>query len=197
MKRVPMRYMRQRWRRFHRAESGATAIEFAVIIPVLALLLFGIFEFTAIMLVSNIMESATSISSRLGKTGYSDASLSREETILASVEARAGVLIDPAKLTVTSKFYEQFDQIGDAEPWSDANGNGIAEVGEYTDINGNAQYDTDMGLSGYGNAEDIVVYTVHYPWAVMTPILRELIGDAQGNFPLSAHAVVKNEPYDD
>lgn len=192
-----MQKIRFMLRAFVRAREGATAIEFAVVAPVLMLLMFGIIEFSLIMLVSNIMESATSISSRLAKTGYAESGMSREETILASVEEHAGTLLDPAKLTVTSKYYAQFDQIGDAEPWNDANHNGVAEAGEYDDINGNNQYDSDMGLAGYGNAEDIVVYTVSYPWAVMTPILREIIGDAQGNFTVTAHAVVKNEPYDD
>lgn len=185
------------WHRFWHTQEGVTAIEFAILAPVLFLLLFGIVEFAVIMLVTNIMENATSISSRLGKTGYVEATLSREETIRQSVINRAGNLIDPLNLTITSKYYEQFDQIGDAEPWNDVNHNGIAEVGEYTDINGNGQYDADMGLAGYGNAEDIVVYTVRYPWHVLTPIMRELIGDAQGEFPITAHAVVKNEPYDD
>ena len=184
-------------RRLWRANDGVTAIEFAVVAPVLILLMFGIVEFATIMLVANMMENATSISSRLGKTGYASGGKSRADTIRDSVIARAGQLIDPTKLTITSKYYEQFDQIGDAEPWNDANHNGIAEPGEYTDINGNGQWDSDMGMAGYGDAEDIVVYTVRYPWGIMTPIMRELIGDAQGQFPITSHAVVKNEPYDD
>ncbi len=184
-------------RRLWRANDGVSAIEFAVVAPVLLLLIFGIVEFATIMLVANIMENATSISSRLGKTGYAADGKSRSDTIRDSVITRAGGLIDPTKLSITSKYYEQFDQIGDAEPWNDTNHNGIAEAGEYNDINGNGQYDADMGLAGYGNAEDIVVYTILYPWGVMTPIMREIIGNAQGEFPITARAVVKNEPYDD
>lgn len=180
--------------RFARCPCGVTAIEFAVIAPVLILMLFGILEFALIMLVTNMMESATAISSRLGKTGYSAAGISREETILASIRERAGELIDPAQLVITSKFYEQFDQIGDAEPWNDSNHNGTPEPGEYTDINGNGHYDADMGLAGYGNADDIVVYTVRYPWGITTPIMRELIG-RDGVYTITTHAVVKNEPY--
>lgn len=184
-------------RRLWRAEDGVSAIEFAIIAPVLMLLMFGIVEFATIMLLANIMENATSISSRLGKTGYAASGKSREETIRDSVAERAGNLIDPSKLVITSRYYEQFDQIGDAEPWNDANTNGIPETGEYNDINGNGQWDSDMGLAGYGDAEDIVVYTIRYPWGVMTPIMREVIADGNGDFQLTAHAVVKNEPFDD
>lgn len=104
-------------------------------------------------------------------------------------------LVDPQKLSITSKYYAQFDQIGDAEPWNDSNGNGVAEVGEYNDINGNGQYDADMGLADYGDAEDIVVYTVHYPWSVLTRSCANSLAMRRGISP-SKHAVVKNEPYD-
>lgn len=173
-----------------------TAVEFAFIAPVLLILLFAIIEFSLVMLVSNLMESATNMSSRLGKTGFTQSGQSREETILQSVRTRVGSLIDPAHLSVTTKVYSAFDQIGVPEPWTDKNGNGIPELGEYDDINGNGTYDTDMGSSGYGGAGDIVVYTVTYPWNVQTPLMRELIGDSEGHITLSAKAVVKNEPYD-
>lgn len=183
--------------RYIRAEEGVTAIEFALIAPTLILMMFGIIEFGIIMLVNNMMESATTVTSRLGKTGFIRAGQTREDTLLEEVRGRTSAFLDPDKLTITSKFYAQFDQIGDAEPWNDTNLNTVAETGEYTDVNGNGVYDIDMGRAGYGNAEDIVVYTVHYPWPIMTPIMREIIGDANGNIELSTHAVVKNEPYDD
>lgn len=184
-------------RRFGRDHQGVSALEFAILAPVLLLILFGVLEFAMIMLLTNILENATAITSRLGKTGYSEAGSSRSATILDAVKARAGNLIDPEQLSISSKYYAQFDQIGDAEPWNDTNHNGVPDPGEYTDVNGNGHWDADMGTAGYGNAEDIVVYTVSYPWPIMTPIMREIIGDTNGNFTIRAHAVVKNEPYDD
>jgi hypothetical protein len=159
--------------------------------------MFGIIEFGVIMLVSNMMESATTVTSRLGRTGFTAGGQTREDMLLEQVRTRTASFLDPANITITSNFYAQFDQIGDAEPWNDTNGNGTPDAGEYSDVNGNGQYDSDMGLGGYGNAEDIVVYTVSYPWPIMTPIMREIIGDAGGNIVLTARAVVKNEPYDD
>lgn len=191
-----MRSIRQKLRGFLRAREGVTAMEFAIIAPVLMLLMFGIVEFALLMLVTNMMESATAVSSRLGKTGYVEAGMTREQTIRQAIATRAGNLIDPAYLTITSKAYAQFDQIGDAEPWNDANGNGAPDAGEWTDVNGNGTYDTDMGAAGYGDAEDIVVYTISYPWSIATPILREVIGTS-GTYTITSHAVVKNEPYDD
>ncbi len=184
-------------RRFRRDENGVTAIEFAFVAPVLCLLLFAILEFSTIMLVSSIMEGATNISSRLGATGYSAGGESRTQTILDSIKSSAGVLIDPNQLVVSAESYGDFSNIGQPEPYTDSNHNGHHDSGEpYTDVNGNGQWDADMGAAGYGGAGDIVVYTVSYPWHIMTPMMRQLLGH-QGVYTITARAVVKNEPYDD
>lgn len=187
--------LRDLLRRFRHTENGASAVEFAIIAPVLLLLLFGIVEFSLIMMVHNVMEGATAISSRLGKTGYAAPGVTRQQTIIDAITSRAGTIIDPLKLTVSSTFYKQFDQIGDPEPYIDANGNGSYTAGEsYTDVNGNGQWDADMGSSGYGSANDIVVYTITYPWPISTPIMSDLLGSS-GIYSITTHAVVKNEPY--
>jgi Flp pilus assembly pilin Flp len=182
-------------RRLSRAEEGVSAVEFAVVAPAVVLLIFGIIELAMIMVVYNVMESATTLSSRLGKTGFVGEGITRQATLLASIEHRAGMLIEMDDITVTSKVYKQFDQINDPEPYTDANGNGSRDSGEaYTDINGNGQWDADMGTAGYGNAGDVVVYSVSYPWSIATPIMREFIG-TNGDYTITTHAVVKNEPY--
>ena len=189
-----MRWIRT-LRKFKKAQSGVTAVEFAVIAPVMLLLLCGIIEFAVIMMVYNVMEGATAVSSRLGKTGYITGGLTRQQTILNEITNRAGTLLDSTKLTVTSKFYKQYDQINDPEPYIDANGNASYNVGEtYTDINGNGKWDPDMGASGYGSAGDVVVYSVSYPWPVSTPVISQLIA-TNGIFTITTNAVVKNEPY--
>lgn len=181
-------------RGFRGDESGSTLIEFAMISMALVTLLTGIIEFSMIMLAKNSMEAATNISSRLGKTGFTDNGLSREDTILAEVERRTGAIIDPQKLAISSKSYEQFDQIGKPEPWNDANQDGFPDPGEYTDINGNGQYDEDMGIAGIGGSDDVVVYTVSYPWRLFTPLIGGFFG-SNSTIELSASSVVKNEPF--
>ena len=180
--------------RFANCEHGITAMEFAIIAPVMLLLLFGIIEFSFIMLVTNVLESATAISSRLGSTGYTADGTSREDTIMQSIAAHAGELIDTTKITISSKYYSQFNQIDQPEPWTDTNHNGIPDPGEWIDVNGNGVYDTDMGIAGYGGPNDIVVYTVSYPWTIMTPIMSNIIG-TNGVYTITTSAVVKNEPY--
>jgi Flp pilus assembly pilin Flp len=182
-------------RKFRDAESGVTAIEFAVVAPVFCLLLMGIIEFALIMMVYNVMEGATATSARTGKTGYVINGDTRQQTIIDMITSRAGSLLDPAKLTVAEKYYQQYDQINDPEPYQDLNHNGQYDPGEpFTDVNGNGHWDADMGQSGFGSAGDIVVYTVSYPWPITTPIISNIIG-TNGIFTITTHAVVKNEPY--
>jgi Flp pilus assembly protein TadG len=188
--------LRKGLRAFIVAEAGVTAVEFAIIAPVLLLLLMGILEFALIMLAANVLESATTISARLGSTGFATGGgISRQQTILNSIDAHAGTLLNVNNVTITSESYTQYDQIGQPEPYTDTNHNGQYDPGEpYVDVNGNGQWDADMGTAGLGNSGDIVVYTVSYPWAIMTPIMSNLIGTG-GIYTITTHAVVKNEPY--
>lgn len=186
----------KRWcTRFLAAQEGVSAIEFAVVAPALCLLIMSIIEFSLVMTVYNVMESATTVSSRLGATGFTSTGTSRQQTILNSIISRAGSLIDPDALQVSTQFYRQFDQIHDPEPYIDANGNGQYDPGEsFTDVNGNGQWDADMAQAGLGSAGDVVVYTVTYPWHITTPIVSAIIGH-DGIFTITTHAVTKNEPF--
>ena len=190
-----VRRLLRRARLVPRDQRGSTAVEFALIGGVLIFLVAGIVEFSLVMVVTNSLEAATSISSRVGKTGFADTGLSREETILAEIERRAGGLIDIDDVEITSQAYESFDEIGKPEPWNDANSDGVPDDGEYTDINGNGQWDEDMGIEGFGGSDEVVVYTINYDWQIITPLMREVIGGADGAVSLSAQWVVKNEPF--
>lgn len=192
--------MRNRWHirrigraRFWRGDDGISTLEFAFIAPILLIIMMGIVEFSLIMFTMAAMESATGITARLGKTGYTAPGMSREQQIVASIENRTAGLLNPLLIQISSKVYSNFDKIGDAEPFIDGNGNGVYNFGEgYSDVNGNGQWDADMGAAGYGNANDIVVYTVTYPWTIVTPIIGTVLGNP---FNISVRTVVKNEPY--
>lgn len=171
---------------------GVTAIEFAMIAPVLILLLTAIVEFSIVMFISSVMEGATAASSRYGKTGYIANGSTRQQQIVNSIVSRTAGLVDPAKITVTTTIYPSFNSISQEEPYIDANHNGTYDAGEdYTDVNGNNQWDSS-GVAGLGNANDIVVYNVSYPWKIHTPVIASFTGDT---FIISSKTVVKNEPY--
>ncbi|MCH2546672.1 MAG: pilus assembly protein [Alphaproteobacteria bacterium] len=179
--------------------DGATIIEFAIVAPVFILLLFGIIEFSVIMYAKSTMEGATSITSRLGKTGYTEEGITRQEMLTQLLVDRAGGLMDPEEIEITTLIYENFADIGQPEPLSiDINGNQQYDASDgdaYQDINGNGQWDEDMGEAGLGGAGDIVVYKIHYPWQVKTPVMQNILENENGYFPLNTSIVVRNEPY--
>ncbi len=176
-----------------RDNGGVTSIEFAFIAPVVVLMMMGVIEFSMILFTTAVMESATSYTARLGKTGYTENGSSRSEQIVANIKSLTAGLLDPDSIEITAKVYDAFDDVGDPEPYVDANNNLQYDEGEtFSDINGNSEWDADMGSAGFGNANDVVVYTVSYPWAINTPIINTIIGDI---YNISVRTVVKNEPY--
>jgi len=180
---------------FFRCQDGAAAVEFALIAPVLLLFTIGIIEMSFLMLTQNMMESATFAAARTGKTGFTEAGESREQSIRDALEDLAGTVMDVNQISIDSKTYNEFGDVGKPEPFIDANANGTRDSGEnFTDINGNGTYDTDMGSSGLGGAGEVVVYTVSYPWHLTTPLLSLIFGQ-NGIVNLTARTVVKNEPF--
>lgn len=182
-------------RRLLRNRRGAAAVEMAFVLPVFLILIFGILEFSLILFATSMLEGATREASRSGITGNAPSGVTRDEHILDIVKHNTSVMIDHARLTLTTKVYEQFDQINAPEPFEDANGNGIYDPGEtFTDINGNSAWDQDMAAAGLGNAGDVVVYTVRYPWDLLTPGMGAILGQ-DGVITLEASIAVRNEPY--
>lgn len=185
--------MTRHLKQLRRNKDGVTAIEFAIIAPVLVMMVMGTMEISLMMYARSIMEGATFISSRTGKVGYVAEGMTQQETIVAALKQRAGILMNTDNITVTPKSYGSFSEVGEPEPFTDANGNGVRDYAEnYTDINGNGTYDEDMGYDSYGASAQITMYTITYDWPIFTPVLQPFFGASK---TLTAVTVVKNEPY--
>jgi Flp pilus assembly pilin Flp len=163
-------------RRLWRDDAGTTAIEFALIGLGLVYFMVGIIEFAMAMTVGNSLEAATNMSSRLGKTGYVDEQAeTQEQTILDEIERRVGPLIDMEKIEVTNEVYNDFESLTNPDLFEDKNDDGDTDdPGEWTDVDGDGFHD---GSDGVGEAGNIVVYRISYPWQVMTPLIGNIIGD--------------------
>lgn len=185
--------------RFCSHKSGATIIEFAVVAPVLFLLLTGILEFTLIFLTAAILEGATNFSARVGKTGYYDASQagSREQYIRSRVHELSGGYLSTRILNIEMLSYDNFENIGQPEPCilpPKPPCPGQPGV-NFIDVNGNGQWDTDMGKSGPGVRGEVVFYRVTYPWQLFTPLVSNLISGGTGILNITTVAAVKNERF--
>jgi Flp pilus assembly protein TadG len=157
-----------------RGQKGTTAVEMALIAPAFFLLLIGITEICLIEAGQQLLENATFNTSRLAKTGYTAAGQTQSQSvnqILVNELQSFGTLFNTAQVTMTETDYNSF---------TSASGG----VG---------------GTNGLGAPEQIVVYTVTYPWPLFTPMMGAIIGhrDNNGNWVvnLTSQIVVRNERY--
>ena len=89
--------------------------------------------------------------------------------------------------------YENFADVGQPEPFTDENGNGVWDNDEpFTDVNGNGTWDPDMGAAGLGGPGDVVIYRMSYDWSIMIPLFRPFFGD---EITLQSNIAVRNEPF--
>ena len=191
---LPRPPARQRlWRRAAE-DRGNAAMEFAFIAPIFLGMVGAIMEFSGIMFVQALLEGSAREASRYGITGFTQEGVSRDEQILAIVEKNTFGLIDLDELEMTTLVYENFGDVGQPEPFTDANGNGVYDAGEaFTDVNGNGAWDEDMGAAGLGGPGDVVVYQMSYDWDIIIPMFRPFFGDS---INLQANIAVRNEPFD-
>jgi Flp pilus assembly protein TadG len=163
---------------------------------VLFLTISGIIELSMVMFLQSLVEGGLREASRYGITGDVPVGVTREARITEIVQENLIGLIPMANVTITYKVYPSFGDVGKPEPFVDASPvNGKYDAGEtYTDINGNGQWDADMGAAGLGNAGDIVLYTINADWPLITPMVAPLFGH-DGKVTISASVAVRNEPY--
>lgn len=177
-------------------ERGVAALEFAMVSPVFIIIVLAILEFSSAYFTQQVMENVSYNITRLAKTGFVQAGMTQEETVMNMLNQRLSGLVAPEDINIDSRTYEEFSDIDQNEPFVDADNNGVRDEGEnYTDTNGNGEYDGALSITGYGQAGQITVYQVTVPWRVMTPVLGNLAGE-DGEITLTSHIVVRNEPYD-
>ncbi|MEM8947831.1 MAG: TadE family protein [Pseudomonadota bacterium] len=174
-------------------DSGQAIVEFAFVAPLLLALLCGVFEFSGIIFAQTLLEGGARQASRYGVTGSSTAEISRQDMILQIIEDNAYGIIEIDDIDIETLVYESFADVGQAEPFTDENGNGAYDEGEeFDDINGNSGWDEDMGQAGLGGPGDVVVYRLRYDWSLMIPLFRPFFGEV---ITLDANVAVRNEPF--
>jgi Flp pilus assembly pilin Flp len=178
--------------RLLRDSTGTAIIEFAVIAPILMVLLIGTIEVALVVFVGSSIESAVLQASRFGITG-SETEVTRAERVRELVRERTFGLVAMDEAKIETLVYSDFSSMGKPEPFADANHNGAHDAGEaFTDINGNAQWDADMGAAGLGGEGDVVLYRVSYEWGILTPLIQSLMGQSIQHV---AAVAVRNEDF--
>lgn len=177
-------------------DRGATLIEFALIAPVLCLLLLCAFDMAHTLYVQTVLQGAVQKAGR-------DSSLEdgADPTVQAAIDAivtqQVKALNADVNPTFDRKAYQTFAAASaKAEPWTDTDKDGKCDNGEpYEDDNGNGVWDSDVGAAGQGGAKDRTVYTVTLRYPHLFPIYGFIGGSNYVN--LSATTILENQPYAD
>lgn len=174
---------------------GVTIVEFAIVAPVMLLLIMGMCDLTyrgyLQAVLSGTMQKAGRDSTIEGND-TEDAGKAIDAKVMVPIRAIAG----KATYVSTRKSYSTFGAIA-PEPFKDANKDGIYQplTECFTDMNGNKKRDTDPGIIGQGGASDVVVYTMTVTYPRLFPLAKML------GFPamqiISATTILKNQPYKD
>lgn len=162
--------------RFSLCADGATVLEYALVLPILLLLIMGTVECALIMYSSSMLENAVTIAAREGSTYYTAPSETQLQTIEGILSARVGGLLNPAQLQINITPY--------------SGGWGVLQPPVVCSNGPPSTCTQNFGAPG-----NIVVYSVSYPWHVITPFLRPFFGvNGDGILELTASSVVQNEP---
>lgn len=160
-----------------------------MVAPVLIMLIIGICDI-------GYMAYSTAVLRGAVETAARSSSLETADTTEADAQVTEAVrnILPDATVATTRKSYYDFTNIDQPEPWDDENDNATCDDGEvYTDENGNDQWDADVGVSGNGGANDVVVYTATVTYTPLFPI--PFIDGSDAARTLTASSVKKNQPF--
>lgn len=173
-------------------EEGSVIVETALGLPILLTMFVGVLEIGHYVFVSASVENAVLRASRFGVTGLTEEGSSRLEQVRDVIEQNTFGRVDMDTVQIDTLVYQQFADVGQPEPFTDDNNSETWDTGEaYVDVNGNGQWDDDMGTEGLGGGGDIVVYRISYN-------ARSLSGFdywANKTINVSSTVAVRNEPY--
>lgn len=180
-----------------RDEAGATIVEFAMVAPVLGLVLLGSFDIAHSLYIRATLQGVVQKTAR-DSTLESGLESGAQAALDAKVTAQVKALANNATVDITRRFYRTFTDAAAAraESWTDTNGNGVCDQSEpYEDANGNNIWDRDGANAGQGGAKDATLYTVTVTYPRMFP-LYNLIGGSKAT-KITASTILRNQPYGD
>ncbi len=174
------RRLQKRVERLSKDESGAAAVEFAMIATPFFFLIFGLLEVCLLFIMSTVMEHAISESSRSIRTGQAQQAELDESDFRDLICAKTFGMIDCGnKLHIDVEKLDNFAGGGSSVP---------------LDADGNVD-DSEFGFDP-GGPNEIVAVRVYYEWALITPVISAPLVNMNGSKHLiQSNFVFRNEPY--
>ncbi|MEA3047224.1 MAG: hypothetical protein QOJ53_1556 [Sphingomonadales bacterium] len=173
-----------------RDARGATIVEFALIVPVMCVLLLGTLDLGYRSYVNSVMQGALHEAARMGTVGGVTTA-----AIETRVRDRLRSFSRNATITVNTRSYYDFSGVRTPETITqDTAPTGSYNPGDcFQDANGNGTYDLDRGRTGMGGAEDVVYFEVTMTYPHIVPV-GKLLGWS-GDVSVTQNTVLRNQPY--
>jgi Flp pilus assembly protein TadG len=176
--------------RLGRDARGVTVVEFAIVLPVLCLLLLGVLDLGYRSYAASMVQGALHDAARMATVG--NYTLAQIDT---RVKARLANFARSATVTTSTTSYYDFTGVAQAEKIvGDTAPMGSYNSGDcFEDANGNNSYNTDRGRDSTGGADDIVRYQVSITYPRIVP-MGSLMGwsDTQ---TITQNTVLRNQPF--
>lgn len=176
-------------RRLIRDARGVTVVEFALIAPVLLLMLMGVYDLGFSLYVNAMLQGSIQQAGR--NSSIEGASPSAMDSVVSSA---VKAVIPGATLSFSRKAYFSMTEVARPEDFTDVDNNGVCNAGEpFEDVNGNGTWDSDRGMSGQGGARDAVLYsvTVTYP----RPFAMASLAGFSNTVTMKSATVLRNQPF--
>ena len=185
------------FRRLRHDERGATIVEFAMIAPVMGLVLLGAFDIGHTLYMRAVLQG---VLQKAARDSALEGGSEEDQLILIDdrVKTQVKAIANRAAIVIKRRYYRTFSDAAaaQAEDWTDSNANGKCDAGEpFVDRNLNNVWDADGGNNGQGGARDSTVYTVSVSYPRFFPVYN-LIGGSN-TIKLTAETVLRNQPYGD
>ncbi len=182
---------------------GTTILEFAIIAPVMCMMMMGLSDLAYQVYAREILSGSIQKAAR-------DAAIQGGAQQTAEIDSRVATTMSDIMTTPTASCatnppagtfcatrtsYAMFASAG-PEPFDDDNGNNLRDATEcYQDMNNNGSWDAvaGTGTSGQGGASDVTLYTISVTYARLFP-MAALLGWSS-NATISAQTLLKNQPY--
>ncbi|MEA3029794.1 MAG: hypothetical protein QOG13_1119 [Sphingomonadales bacterium] len=173
-----------------RDAKGATIVEFALIVPVMCVLLLGTLDLGYRSYVNSVMQGALHEAARMATVGGVTTA-----AIETRVRDRLRSFSRNATITVNTRSYYDFSGVKTPETITqDTAPTGSYNPGDcFQDFNGNGTYDLDRGRTGVGGAEDVVYFEVTMTYPHIVPV-GKLLGWS-GDVSVTQNTVLRNQPY--
>ena len=190
-KQAERRTLRSVLRDLGQSRRGVSAVEFGMTAPILFLVISGTLDMAQGYYVNTVLQGAVSAAARKSSLQSGPTDATALDTMVSTMIKYA---MPKASITFVRKNYAEFTAVGRPEDFTDTIKNNTYDPTEcFVDMNGNGLWDADMGKTGIGGANDVVLYTVTVDYKRMFGF-----GSYLGlpiNQTIRSTTMLKNQPY--